>query len=77
MEIKSVEVSIGFTSNVGNYESLRTNVTLGGTLEPGEDVDAAVKELYDRTEAKLVDAAKELNSTLNKDARRKTQISPE
>lgn len=77
MKIEKVEIKLGFTSNIGNYESLRTDVLLGGTLEPGEPVDEAVKELYGRVEQQLVEAAKEVNESLTKEARRKTQIDPE
>lgn len=77
MIINSAKVNLGFTMNIGNYESLRTDIELGGTLEPGEPVDEAVKELYSRVEAKLVEAAQETHASMTKDARRKTQIDPE
>lgn len=77
MEINKAEINVGFTANIGNYESLRTDVLLGGTLDPGEDVHEAVKTLYRETEAHLVELAKELNASMTKGARSKTQISPE
>jgi len=77
MQIDRAEVNVGFTANVGNYESLRTDVSLGGTLEPGEDHEEATRELYRQTEAQLVELARELNESMTKGARSKTQISPE
>lgn len=71
-----VEVNIGFTSNIGNYESVRTNVLLGATLEPGESVEEAVATVYGTVEETLVEKAREVAEALGPAERRKTGINP-
>lgn len=44
-EISKVEVSVGRTVNVGNYESLRASVSLEAFLSPGDDMHQVRKEL--------------------------------
>ena len=71
-----VEVNIGFTSNIGNYESIRTIVLLGATLEPGENVEEAVATVYGTVEETLVEKAREVAEALSPAERRKTGINP-
>jgi len=43
---RRIEVNVGRTVNLGNYESLRLDVSLGGNLEVGESVSDSVDQIY-------------------------------
>jgi hypothetical protein len=73
---ESVSVSLGFTQNLGNYESLRVAVTRGKEGIPEGQGDAAAAELYALAEAQLIAEAKEIHANLSGDASRKTTINP-
>jgi len=51
--ITKVEVSIGRTINMGNYESLRASVSLEAELGPDDDVTAVRKVLNVRAAQEL------------------------
>lgn len=76
-EFKEVDITIGFTQALGNYEFLREDVRIAATLEPGETIDDAYAEVREKVEDKLVESAKSIHSQLSKDAKRKTKIDPE
>ena len=52
--VSKVDVSIGRTINIGNYESLRASVSLEAELAPGDTVTQVRRELN-------ILAAEELN----------------
>jgi len=43
---KRIEVNLGRTVNLGNYESLRIDVSLGGDIPDGEGVSDNVDDIY-------------------------------
>lgn len=57
-KINEIKASYGLTKNLGNFESLRLDITLSATLENGEDIDQAWGELLKEARQKLMDAAK-------------------
>jgi len=75
--MNAVRISTGFTSNLGNYESLRTHIEYERELRDGETFEEAADEIYSQVEAKLVEKGKEIYETMSRDARRATQINPE
>jgi len=77
MKFTTVEIDAGFTQNIGNYESLRTDVRIGGTMEPGETVEEAVDAVYEKVQESLVRKALEFRGDLTSEAKRKTGINPE
>lgn len=76
MKFTTVEIDAGFTQNIGNYESLRTDVRIGATLEPGEPIDEAIAQVYNKVQEALVDKAIEFREELSGEAKRKTGINP-
>ena len=57
MKVNYVEVSVGKTVNIGNYESVRAEVRLGATLDPDDKVTEVRRVLN-------IQAAQELDVTL-------------
>jgi hypothetical protein len=49
-----VEVSIGYTRNLGNFESLRMDVGVSFDKKPDENIDQAFERAYAKIEEKLV-----------------------
>lgn len=43
-KVRTVEVAVGYTHNLGNYESLRIDVKEGREVADGEDIDAVYAE---------------------------------
>jgi len=67
MRITEVSVSIARTTNLGNYETIRNEVTLGGTLGPTEDFDEQVQSLYQLAEIELLDTISKATKKLSRD----------
>lgn len=70
-EVKVVEpvrvrVNMGFTRNVGNYESMRIEVGLEGSANEGEKAGEAFDRVYKFVEAKLVEKFALTEETLSK-----------
>jgi hypothetical protein len=74
--MNSVRVSTGFTSNLGNFESLRTQVEYERELAPGESFEDAIDEVFAQVEQKLVEKARDVYETMTADAGKETQIRP-
>ena len=45
---KELDVSVSFTKNLGNYQSLRLDAGLTVLLEDGEDVEQVYTDTWDR-----------------------------
>jgi len=85
---RSVRVSVGFTQNLQNFESLRTGIEYEDELDPkptleeealvgpGETHDEVADRLFESLEAKLIEKAKANYETMTEEARRATQIRP-
>jgi hypothetical protein len=59
-------VSLGFTKNLGNFESLRVDIGVQDFVRQGEHINDATERIYKFVENKLVqkqeEIAKELGS---------------
>lgn len=53
MKIKYVEVQVGLTKNLGNYESARLAYTLGADLDEGEGAMEAKQIIRDKLIAEV------------------------
>ena len=53
MNITKIEISIGRTINLGNYESARIDICMGAVMENGDDIDETYHELRYEIERKL------------------------
>lgn len=61
-----VRVSLGYTTNMGDFESLRTDYAVETDTLDGESADAAVARVEKLVEAKLTSEVKKLREALNK-----------
>lgn len=66
VEPARVTVTMGFTRNMGNFESLRIDVGVESSALAGETVDAAVERVYRFTESKLEEKFTETEEELRK-----------
>ena len=64
MHIKEITVSVARTTNLGNYESMKNEVTLSATLNSNEDYEDQVQTLYGLVEIELVGTIKKSGSKL-------------
>ena len=55
MRDRRIEVKVGKTINIGNYESERVDISLGGTIEDDENLIVVYDEVFEM-----------LNNELNK-----------
>jgi hypothetical protein len=56
-KVKEIEVSVGYTINAGNYQSVRVQESVIASLEPGDTCSSAIDEARDYLKKKvLVDA---------------------
>ncbi len=53
MQVTRIEVRIDETFNLGNYSNTKPSITLQADIHPGDDVDAAISELYGKVKAKI------------------------
>lgn len=64
MDKTTVTVNLGYTLNLGNFQSLRVDLGCTDFVRDGENVDAAMERVYDFVESKVVgkieDAKKEM-----------------
>jgi hypothetical protein len=54
-----VNISLGYTLNLGNFQSLRIDIGVQDSLRKEENVDAAFNRVYAFVEQKLIDKIKE------------------
>lgn len=66
MEIETAKVSatLGYTLNLGNFESLRVDLGLTDHVRQGEDIVQAQDRVYKLVEVQLVEKVKEAKSEL-------------
>lgn len=55
VEPPRVRVSLGYTVNMGNYESLRVDIDVEDTARSDETVAALTERVYGFTEKKLIE----------------------
>jgi hypothetical protein len=54
-----VNISLGYTLNLGNFQSLRIDIGVEDSLRQDENVDAAFSRVYGFVEQKLIDKINE------------------
>lgn len=54
MTVKEVTVSVGYTKNLGNYESLRLDASATAVLGEGEDPNEVYSTLWDKTSEEVM-----------------------
>lgn len=54
IEPPRVAVSLGYTVNMGNYESLRVDITVEDSARSGETVKVLTDRVYSFTEKELI-----------------------
>ena len=63
----SVTVSLGYTLNLGNFQSLRVDLGCTDFVREGEEKEAAMDRVYDFVESQVIqkvsDAKKELDES--------------
>lgn len=63
----SVTVNLGYTLNLGNFQSLRVDLGCTDFVREGEDKETAMNRVYDFVEAQVIqkvsDAKKELDES--------------
>lgn len=59
-----VTVSLGYTLNLGNFQSLRIDLGVEDTKRDGENTAEAFERVYNFVEAKLSEKVKEASSEL-------------
>ena len=55
MRIKTIEVLMGRTVNLGNYESARFDVSVSAELDSSDDPRKVYTDLYDTVKARIFD----------------------
>jgi len=67
MEETKVSVTLGYTQNLGNFQSLRIDLGIVDSKRDGEDIDQAFERVYkfveDRLTEKVAEAKIELEET--------------
>ena len=58
MKITEISVSVGRTTSLGNYETMRNEVTVSATLGPEEGFDEQAQDLYCLAEVELLENIK-------------------
>lgn len=55
----NVTVNLGYTLNLGNFQSLRVDLGCTDYVRDGENVDAAMERVYSFVESKVVEKIEE------------------
>lgn len=58
-EQTKVNVTLGYTLNLGNFQSLRIDLGVVDSLREGEGINAGFDRIYNFVEAKLTEKIKE------------------
>lgn len=62
--MSEIKVALGVTINTGNFESIRVDYSETAQVKPGEDIDEAREELYERVDAFIASKIQEVRSEL-------------
>lgn len=63
-ENTKVSVTLGYTLNLGNFESLRVDLGVVDSRRDGETVDQAFSRVYDFVEQKLIEKTQEAKNEI-------------
>lgn len=59
-----VKVGLGYTLNLGNFQSLRVDIEVTDSKREGENTGDAFERVYDFVETKLTEKVKEASAQL-------------
>jgi 2',3'-cyclic-nucleotide 2'-phosphodiesterase (5'-nucleotidase family) len=59
-----VGVTLGYTLNLGNFQSLRIDLTINDNKREGENIDAAFERVYQFVEDKLTEKVAEAKAEM-------------
>ena len=62
-----VSVTLGYTLNLGNFQSLRVDLGVVDSVREGENTNEAMDRVYDFIEAKVVEKVQEAKSELTEE----------
>ena len=62
-----VSVTLGYTLNLGNFQSLRVDLGVIDYVREGENTNEAMDRVYDFIEAKVVEKVQEAKSELTEE----------
>lgn len=63
-ESTKVSVTLGYTLNLGNFQSLRVDIGVVDSVRNEEDIDQATDRVYDFVESKVVEKVNEAKAEL-------------
>lgn len=61
----TVSVTLGYTLNLGNFQSMRVDLGCTDFVRDGENHDEAMNRVYDFVESKVVEKIQEAKKELN------------
>jgi methyl coenzyme M reductase subunit D len=61
----TVSVNLGYTLNIGNFQSLRVDLGCTDYVRDGENVDVAMDRVYNFVESKVLDKIQEAKKEMN------------
>ena len=67
MDVIQISVTVARTTNLGNYESMKNEITLTASLQDNEEYDEQVQDLYSLVEVELLDTIKKASKKLARD----------
>ena len=59
-----IGVTLGYTLNLGNFQSLHIDLTINDNKREGENTDQAFERVYKFVEEKLLEKVKEVESEI-------------
>ena len=62
MEETKISVTLGYTHNLGNFQSLRLDLGVVDSKRDGENIDQAFERVYKFVEDKLIEKSAEVKS---------------
>lgn len=63
-ETTNVSVTLGYTLNLGNFQSLRVDIGVTDFVRNGENTDTAVERVYEFVESKVLEKVQEAKTEL-------------
>jgi hypothetical protein len=63
-EDTKVTVTLGYTLNLGNFQSLRIDIAVSDSKRDGENTDQAFERVYSFVENKLAEKVKEASAEI-------------
>ena len=62
-----VSVTLGYTLNLGNFQSLRVDLGVVDSVREGENTNEAMDRVYDFVEAKVVEKVQEAKAEITEE----------